>query len=106
MGKTRKTAAAYSQNTTGRLARLKRDLAIEYRPISILSSDPKNPRLHNEKQVRQIARSIEAFGFNVPVLVDSALRVIAGNGRVQIPVHRGQSFRRIADSVPVIADSF
>jgi len=24
---------------------------------------------------------------------------------VQIPVHRGQSFRRIADSVPVIADS-
>jgi len=25
---------------------------------------------------------------------------------VQIPAHRGQSFRRIADSVPVIADSF
>jgi hypothetical protein len=25
---------------------------------------------------------------------------------VQIPVHRGQSFRRIAESVPVIADSF
>jgi hypothetical protein len=25
---------------------------------------------------------------------------------VRIPVHRGQSFRRIADSVPVIADSF
>ena len=27
-------------------------------------------------------------------------------GRMQIPVHRGQSFRRIADSIPVIADSF
>ena len=26
--------------------------------------------------------------------------------QVQIPVHRGQSFRRIADSIPVIADSF
>jgi hypothetical protein len=26
--------------------------------------------------------------------------------QMQIPVHRGQSFRRIADSVPVIADSF
>jgi hypothetical protein len=25
---------------------------------------------------------------------------------LQIPVHRGQSFRRIADSIPVIADSF
>jgi hypothetical protein len=26
--------------------------------------------------------------------------------RVQIPARRGQSFRRIADSIPVIADSF
>ena len=26
--------------------------------------------------------------------------------QMQIPVHRGQPFRRIADSVPVIADSF
>jgi hypothetical protein len=26
--------------------------------------------------------------------------------RLQIPAHRGQSFRRIADSNPVIADSF
>jgi len=31
----------------------------------------------------------------------------AQNGRpLQIPAHRGQSFRRIADSIPVIADSF
>jgi hypothetical protein len=27
-------------------------------------------------------------------------------GQLQIPVHCGQPFRRIADSVPVIADSF
>jgi hypothetical protein len=27
-------------------------------------------------------------------------------GLMQIPAHRGQSFRRIADSNPVIADSF
>ena len=26
--------------------------------------------------------------------------------KMQIPVHRGQSFRGIADSIPVIADSF
>jgi hypothetical protein len=30
----------------------------------------------------------------------------AGPAWVQIPAHRGQSFRRIADSNPVIADSF
>jgi hypothetical protein len=28
------------------------------------------------------------------------------SNQLQIPVHRGQSFRRIADSIPVIADSF
>jgi hypothetical protein len=27
-------------------------------------------------------------------------------GKMQIPAHRGQSFRRIADRIPVIADSF
>jgi hypothetical protein len=35
-------------------------------------------------------------------LVRSGARFAA---KVPIPVHRGQSFRRIADSVPVIADS-
>jgi hypothetical protein len=29
-----------------------------------------------------------------------------GDAKLQIPAHRGQSFRRIADSNPVIADSF
>jgi hypothetical protein len=40
------------------------------------------PRLHSPRQIRQIARSIEAFGFNVPVLVDANLKVIAGHGRI------------------------
>src|SRR5690348_16534970 len=34
------------------------------------------------KQIRQIADSIEAFGFNVPVLVDAELKVICGHGRL------------------------
>jgi len=37
---------------------------------------------------------------------DSDQELIAGAPKLQIPVHRGQSFRRIADSIPVIADSF
>ena len=48
-----------------------RRVQITYRPISELKLDPKNPRAHSPRQVRQIARSIEAFGFNVPVLVDA-----------------------------------
>jgi len=57
-------------------------IEIVYRAISELELDPKNPRTHAPRQVRQIARSIEAFGFNVPVLVDAKRKVIAGHGRI------------------------
>ena len=59
-----------------------RRIALAYRPIAALKLDPRNPRAHSPRQVRQIARSIESFGFNVPVLVDADLKVIAGHGRV------------------------
>lgn len=57
-------------------------IAVIYRPTSALSLDPKNPRHHDRRQIRQIARSIEAFGFNVPILVDADGKVIAGHGRL------------------------
>lgn len=53
-----------------------------YRPLSEVKLDPKNPRSHSPKQIRQIARSMETFGFVVPVLVDAELKVIAGHGRI------------------------
>jgi len=58
------------------------DLTIVYHRIETLKPDPANPRLHSKKQIRQIANSIETFGFNVPVLVDAELNVIAGHGRL------------------------
>src|SRR3989442_1153815 len=33
-------------------------------------------------RIQEIARSIRAFGFNVPVLIDPEGRVIAGRGRI------------------------
>lgn len=57
-------------------------LTVEMRPIGALSPDPANARLHPPKHVAQLAASIEAFGFNVPVLVDGAGHVIAGHGRL------------------------
>ncbi len=58
-------------------------LSIRYLSTSRLKPDPKNPRLHSEKQVQQIARSIKAFGFNVPLLIDAEMQVVAGHGRLQ-----------------------
>jgi DNA modification methylase len=57
-------------------------ISIVYRAIDQLKPDPANPRLHSKKQIRQIADSIETFGFNVPVLVDAELKVICGHGRL------------------------
>ena len=61
---------------------IRTQLSIQYIPLSNLKSNPKNPRIHTDKQISQIAESIRSFGFNVPVLVDRDLNVIAGHGRV------------------------
>jgi DNA modification methylase len=58
------------------------DLAIAYVPIETLIPYANNARTHSQEQIRQIARSIEEFGFNNPVLVDGNRGVIAGHGRI------------------------
>jgi hypothetical protein len=40
-------------------------MAVRWLPVEALKPDPRNARLHPESQVRRIADSIEAFGFNV-----------------------------------------
>ena len=58
-------------------------LEVTYLPTTSLKPDPRNPRLHSDKQV--LARSLEAsksFGFNVPLLIDDQQQVIAGHGRL------------------------
>src|SRR5579863_10310570 len=59
-----------------------KQIEIAYRPTADLKVDPRNPRVHTNKQIRQIARSIETFGFNVPILIDANLKVVAGHGRI------------------------
>ncbi len=58
------------------------NLALEYVPLGELSLDPSNARLHSPAQIKQIARSIEAFAFNVPILADREGKVLAGHGRL------------------------
>lgn len=51
--------------------------------ISALRPYPKNARTHNPKQIRQIAKSIQEFGFTNPVLIDKDNCILAGHGRVE-----------------------
>ncbi len=53
-------------------------LAVTYLPIDQIKSDPRNVRVHSKKQIQRIAKSIESFGFDVPLLVDAD---IANGGR-------------------------
>ena len=43
----------------------------------------RNNKMHNERQVKLVAASIQEFGFKNPVIVDKDNSIVAGNGRVQ-----------------------
>jgi hypothetical protein len=55
---------------------------VERRSVAELEHYARNPRLHSDAQVRQIAKSIQEFGWTVAVLVDENGLLIAGHGRV------------------------
>jgi DNA modification methylase len=57
-------------------------LTITYLPIDNLKPDPRNPRQHSDRQIKQISRSIESFGFNAPVVIDRNNNILCGHGRV------------------------
>ena len=56
---------------------------IEYLETASLKPWANNARTHSRKQVRQIADSIEQFGFANPVLIDDRNTILAGHGRVE-----------------------
>ena len=62
---------------------------LELVPIGDLTPDPRNPRKHDRTQVRAIARSIDAFGFNAPILIDKSCKIVAGHGRHEAAKYLG-----------------
>jgi DNA modification methylase len=61
-----------------------------------LKPNPHNARTHSKKQVRQIAESISAFGFVVPIVADENRTILLGHGRREAARLEG------LDQVPVI----
>ena len=70
--------------------------ATEQRSISSLKPARHNPRTHSRKQIRQIADSIQRFGFTNPVLIGEDGNIVAGHGRVAAAKLLG------LDTVPVV----
>lgn len=69
---------------------------IEIIRLDSLEPAQRNPRTHSKRQVRQIASSIEKFGFNSPILIDKSNRIVAGHGRYEAAKHLGHH------TVPII----
>ncbi|MGV8928371.1 MAG: site-specific DNA-methyltransferase [Brevundimonas sp.] len=56
---------------------------IVMRPPRELKPARRNARLHSDRQIAQLAASIEQFGFTNPVLTDDQGGIVAGHGRVE-----------------------
>ena len=50
-------------------------------PIDQVHPYPGNAKIHDEKQIKNIALAIQKFGFDVPIVVDGAGVIIKGHGR-------------------------
>jgi DNA modification methylase len=57
--------------------------SIEHRSPAALRPYERNARRHSKRQIKQIADSIQRFGFTNPVLVGEDDTIIAGHGRVE-----------------------
>jgi hypothetical protein len=75
------TSASGKRAGCGTLDNVNRN--IELVPVEQLLPFKGNARTHSRKQIRQIANSIERFGFTNPVLIDVQNGIIAGHGRVE-----------------------
>ncbi len=62
-----------------------------YRGISTLKPWARNARTHSKKQIKQLANSIETFGFTNPILIDKNSSILAGHGRVEAAKQLGRS---------------
>jgi len=56
---------------------------IQYVSIEKLIPYEKNNKIHNEEQIKKIARSIREVGFRTPIQVDENRVILAGHGRLE-----------------------
>jgi len=57
------------------------NLRVQALPINQIKLNRRNPKTHPDKQIRQLANSMVAFGFTNPLLVTEDGTLIAGEGR-------------------------
>lgn len=65
-------------------------------PIAMLHPDPSNARMHKARQINALIKSIQSFGFNMPIAIDRDGKVVSGHARLEAAKKLG------LEQVPVI----
>lgn len=90
------------------------NIQIERVSIDSIHLNLKNPRIHSKAQIQQIAKSIERFGWNIPIAVDRSGMILAGNGRYEaakllglkeIPIVRLNHLAKAQAKAYIVADN-
>lgn len=58
-------------------------------PLHVLTPDPRNARLHSERNIEAISASLRKFGQQKPIVVTPTGVVIAGNGQLEAARREG-----------------
>ena len=87
---------------------------IELISLRAIKPNPRNARTHSKKQIGQIAYSIKAFGFLVPLLIDETSTTLGGHGRIEaakllglekVPVIRVEGLSEAQKRALMLADN-
>jgi DNA modification methylase len=87
---------------------------IELWPIEKLRPYERNPRMHSDAQVDQIAASMVEFGWTNPILIDENAGILAGHGRLlaarklglaEVPVIRFEHLSEAQKRAYILADN-
>ena len=87
---------------------------IEQIAVDDLIPYDRNPKIHPDTQVKQLANSVREWGWTMPILVDENTQVIAGHGRLfaakelemqEVPCIRATGWTEQQKKAYVIADN-
>tara|TARA_R110002096_G_scaffold435683_1_gene662060 strand:+ start:500 stop:1741 length:1242 start_codon:yes stop_codon:yes gene_type:complete len=87
---------------------------VERKSVKDLIPYEKNPKLHSDKQIQQLANSIKEWGWTIPILIDENNTVLAGHGRLfaaqlleleQVPTMLAEGWSEKQKKAYIIADN-
>ncbi|MGE7472200.1 ParB/Srx family N-terminal domain-containing protein [Bosea sp. NPDC003192] len=62
--------------------RAQREAVVEHVPSAAVGAYERNPRDHDDRQVKKLAGIIRTVGFLVPIIIDHAGTIVASHGRL------------------------